>query len=62
MHSQNRDIFPVNAVPSIPILFILRSDFHLFVACCSLGINILLQHTRIRVDSQIYNENTHTFK
>ena len=61
MNAQNRDIFSVNAVFSIWILFFLRRVFfRIFVACWSLGINILLQDTKTGVDKQIYYENTPT--
>jgi len=43
MNEQNRDIFSLNALLSIWILFFLRRVFfRIFVACWSLGINILL--------------------
>jgi hypothetical protein len=44
------------------IIYSKNSFFHNFVACCSLGINILLQHTIIGVDNRTDNENTPTFK
>lgn len=43
LHAQNRDIFSVNTVISIRILFILRIVFfHKSVVYCLLGINVLL--------------------